>query len=373
MFDSRLTVLIVSQSGRALAHSAQKAGLRARVIDLFGDLDTQSVCESNRTVSIEDHGFESDSLYLAAELLDPQERSSVVYGSGFEASPEQLQQLCRRRPLLGNSPDIVATVKEPKSFTKLLDTLGIPYPEIRYTRPRCAENWLSKSNGGSGGGHVRWSRDERVSISETHYQRYVHGRFLSATVLANGSEARVIGYCEQWCDSTSPARPFAYGGAVTLDDRSLSRPIVGAVQEAGQAIVNAIGVRGLWCIDFVADENNWWLIESNPRPGATFELHETGVSLFKRHVEGMYGQLKDLARDCGTTQRGHAIVYAPKRLTVPPDWEWSSWITDRPRAGTVIDEGEPLCSVHAEGASSRNAKMEVEKRRCALMTYLERW
>jgi predicted ATP-grasp superfamily ATP-dependent carboligase len=284
-----------------------------------------------------------------------------------------LKQLCRRRPLLGNSPEIVATVKNPKSFTKLLDTLGIPYPEIRYTAPRRAENWLTKSNGGSGGGHVRWSCDERSSNSETHYQRYVHGRSLSATVLASGSEARVIGYCEQWCDSTSPARPFTYGGAVTLDERSLSRSVVGAVQEAGRAIVNATGMRGLCSVDFVADENNWWLIESNPRPGATFELHEQGVSLFKCHVEAMYGQLNDRARVRCTAQRGYAIVYAPRRLTVLPDWEWPSWVTDRPRVGTVIDEGEPVCSVHAEGASSAVARTEIEQRRCALMTCLERW
>ena len=40
-------------------------------------------------------------------------------------------------------------------------------------------------------------------------------------------------------------------------------------------------------MDFIADEKRWWLLEINPRPSMTFELHEHDreESLIRSHID----------------------------------------------------------------------------------------
>src|SRR5262252_1664416 len=104
--------LVVALSGRALAAAARRAGRRARVLDLFGDMDTRALADACLAVdgSLES-GFESAALLRAAERLAPAAeppRYGLVYGAGLESLPHSLARLAEGRRLYGNAPAAVA-------------------------------------------------------------------------------------------------------------------------------------------------------------------------------------------------------------------------------------------------------------------------
>jgi predicted ATP-grasp superfamily ATP-dependent carboligase len=331
-----------------LAASAAKAGLRCRVIDLFGDGDTRALAERTETTVLAGYNFQKEALLAAVGRLDPEQRCGVIYGSGCEADPEVLTALCRKRPLLGNSPATINTVKQPESLVSLLQTLGIPHPEIRFDPPQTGD-WLEKQTGACGGRHIR-----RVCLSSTHrkagvyYQQFVAGRSLSATCLANGHDAIIIGFCEQWHAGLAD-HPFIYGGAISLNPAALPAMFVRDIQDAAKALTERTGLTGLWGIDLIAADETWWLLEINPRPCATLELHEGEDSLLSWHIAAAQNP-SHLPIDHWhfETHRGHAIVYAEREINIAVQG-WPHWISDRPHAGAVIKPGEPVCTVHAQG------------------------
>ncbi len=373
--------LIASVSGRSLAQAAHRAGWRPNVIDLFADIDTQAACERTFAALWDDGGFSAESLSEAAAKLDPSEVMPVIYGGGFECRPERLHDLCGPRPLIGNPPGLVAALQSPMEFAFLLAKLEIPYPETTLAPPEGANDanqWLLKRVGGSGGGHVR-PVSQGVRKTETHYyQRYLPGRSMSAMVLCNGERSQIVGYSEQWRDDTIPSRPFQYGGAVSVCPQSISPAIRDELEQAGSALVGETGLRGLNTFDLIVNNGDWWLLEINPRPGFTFELHErtdfeSGDSLFAWHVKTAYGEAPDYTGDRQTEFKAHAVVYTPNKIQIPSDWQWPEWVTDIPTAESIIDRGSPVCTAHASDRTAQQAKETVLDRHTLIKNTISDW
>ena len=120
----------------------------------------------------------------------------VVYGAGFEDRTELLSLIAKHWRLLGNDAATVKRLKAPESFFAALDRLGIPHPATSSERPRKGAGWLAKRKGGAGGSHVVPSRLKR-DAGNVYYQERIDGRAVSALFVANGSEARVLGFSEQ--------------------------------------------------------------------------------------------------------------------------------------------------------------------------------
>src|SRR5215470_17897462 len=92
-----VSFLVVALSGRALAAAARRAGCRARVLDLFGDMDTCDFADACLTVDgSPENGFDSVALLRAADRLalavEPP-RYGLVYGAGLESVPDVLAQV----------------------------------------------------------------------------------------------------------------------------------------------------------------------------------------------------------------------------------------------------------------------------------------
>lgn len=347
--------MIISLSGRALVASARKAGLSCKVIDLFNDLDTQAYAGQCAKATLTGYHWQAGELLAGVAQLDPERRCGLVYGSGFEAQPDLLDRLARQRALWGNTADAVALVKDPWCLADLLRQLAIPHPEISHA-PFADCKALSKRRGACGGSHVQWQSEAQAG---DYYQRYVPGRSLSATILANGKDLCIVGYCEQWCLATEE-QPFTYAGAVTVAPEQLPYWLREQVFSAARELVNHVEITGLWNIDFIADDHEWWLLEINPRPGMTFELHEQEDSLIASHIVAVQGQLPERSFSF-TGYRGHAIVYAEESLSVAA-LGWPDWVRDRPRPGMAINAGQPLCTVYAEGLSRRAVRLQLAAR-----------
>jgi predicted ATP-grasp superfamily ATP-dependent carboligase len=344
---------------------ARRSGARSVVLDLFADRDTAQLCETVRRVSSERalrfHGPRL--LRAAAQLAPPQASAGLVVGSGLEGRLPRLARLADGRRLFGNAPQTIARLKEPAILMPLLDSLGIRYPAVQFEAPMAPGGWLVKQAGGAGGVHVQAARSGLKPRRGRYFQRCVPGRTLSTLFLANGRNARIIGFNEQWpAAAACPAMPFSYGGAIS--DASVPASAKAQVEGWVRRLTAVAGLLGLNGIDFILDPaGRPWFLEVNPRPTATAELYDTRAAggLFRWHVEACAGALPDDELGAGEL-RGHQVVYAPAPLEVPASLNWPAWVTDRPEPGAFFGAGAPVCSVHADGNNALKVERQLDER-----------
>jgi predicted ATP-grasp superfamily ATP-dependent carboligase len=347
-------VLIAAPSGRALAASARRAGYVPLVADFFGDQDTITAAHAHvRLKSGLGRGMDCSELIEAfEELAGSRQPAGVVCGTGFEDRPHLLATVAQRWSLLGNSAETVERIKDPLAFAALCHSCGIPHPETSVVAPANTDGWLVKRRGGAGGWHVRAANGHSTSPG-FYFQRRVEGVPISALVLANGIRAVVVGFSMQW-SSPTPSRPFRYGGAV--------RPaVVGprlafAMTHMVQRLTAVLPTRGLNSVDFLVDGQQIWLLEVNPRPGATLDLFEPAdQSLLALHVAACAGDLPQRPLHYDDVMAS-TTVYAERDIARMPDLDWPEWTADRPSAGTSVQAGDPLCTVISRASTPEGAR-----------------
>jgi len=362
-------VLIAAASGRALAASAKRAGFRPLVADWFGDQDTRAAAA--RVAILPDglrEGMREHTLVPALEDLaagaDP---VALVCGSGFEDRPGLVAMLARQWPLRGNGAAVLRRVKDPLSFAALCAKADIPHPPVALTQPADPDRWLVKRIGGAGGTHVM-PATAHGGGDGFYFQRRCAGQALSALFLADGRDARVVGFSRQWALPTGGQR-FRYGGAVTVDP---DPPLAPHIAQAIARLTAASGLVGLNSADLLVDGDAFHLLEVNPRPGATLDIFEPehGPSLFALHLSACDGTLPDAL----PPRRGaaaSAIVYADRDFGAVTRRDWPDWTADRPWPGVVVKAGDPLCTVIARAADADAARAEAEARAARILAALE--
>ncbi len=350
MLRSDWPFLIVASSARLLARSAVRTGLPVVALDAFGDADTRACVDAWRGVGAAMGELDAARVLEAADELCPPGRcGGVVYGAGLEHCPDVLAQLARGRTLYGNDAGTVALLKSPRVFFDLLVDLDIAHPEVSLSAPREPRGWLAKRVGGCGGTHIRPAQPPPEE-SGFYYQRRVDGRSMSALFLANGHEADLLGFNEQWSSTHAPQGSYWYGGAVS--GAHLSPAVRRQVLHAVQALTVVLGLRGMNSLDFIAAGERMLVLEVNPRPSATCDLYERQLArtVFELHVRACRGERAVYRRRWGRLH-GHAILYARDPLRVAEGIDWPAWCSDRPLAHTHIERGAPVCTVHACGRS----------------------
>jgi uncharacterized protein len=364
--SSESALLIISASGRALAASAARAGMPCVVLDLFNDMDTRAIAQASRVCATRSGRFHGKELLRAARALQPaQGYEACVIGSGLEGRPSLMRALACELPYLGNRPECIEQVKDPQRFFPMLDGLGIEHPEVRFTPPPSLPGWLSKRIGGAGGGHVRRSELGWPQRERRYFQRFQAGRLMSALFLADGKDALIVGCSEQWCHPLSRLAPFAYGGAVSLDEVPAGLP-----RMAGE-LARVLELRGLNGLDFIVDEGRVFVIELNPRPTATLDLHDGRVEgrLARAHMAACRGVLPAKLQPMAG-QAAHAILWSQGPWHTPVALQWPAWVTDIPASGTTVPARRPVCTVHARAARSAAAKHLVHERMQSLSSML---
>lgn len=360
--DNEAAVLIAAISGRALAASARRGGYAPLVADFFGDQDTLSVADAHVRLEGEfARGIDEGVLVHALEVLSEGRRPlGIVCGSGFEGRTHVLRHLAQRWRLFGNGAETVAKVKNPAVLSSMCAELGIPFPESSLSKPSAPAGWLAKRIGGAGGSHIRPARQSDSIGGAIYYQRKVPGTPVAALFLADGERAAVLGFSAQW-SSPTPRLPYRYGGAV--------RPatLMPRTEEMLSAAVSRLAawfsLVGLNSADFLVDGDRFWLLEINPRPGATIDIFELPQgSLFALHMMACAGRLVATS-PWPEGAKAAAIVYAENDIPCVPALDWPDWTADRPLAGTTIKAGQPLCTVYGCGPAAADAKRLADKRR----------
>jgi len=351
--------LIISQSGRALAASAKRAGIDVHVIDLFADEDTVENTLSNTTVTGLSGGNNPEALIdIAAEYESNNPNLSMLIGSGFEECPELLAQLEQRFSVIGNHSSVVRQLKDPTTFFEKLEELALPYPDYFTSVDDTTQgDFLIKTVGGVGGGHVRHYKNDQSLVATSYLQALLGGKNYSATFIADGQSFYVLGFNETWvCKENNN---FTFAGAVS--NVNLSNALCQQVIAAIRQLVIVFELNGLCGLDFIIEESGqYFILEVNPRPTATFELYETKQSLFAQHIAAFHGEMTKPELD-QSQSRALGLLYAGESITIPR-LDWPQWVTDRPKAGKQIAKGEPVCTVHAEGLSVKNVKQQLKTR-----------
>src|SRR5262249_48061511 len=341
------------------------------VADFFGDQDTVAAAQGHVTLGggfVQ--GFRERELIEALEHLASRHVPiGIVCGAGFEDRPQLLARLAQRWPLFGNSADKVARVKDPEIFATLCRDCDIAHPRVSLSPPPARKSWVAKRRGGSGGRHV--AAASAIELGEGfYYQSRVPGTPVSALLLANGVSAVVLGFSGRGARPPR-RRPFGWGGGVPPAD--IAPGMAERLAESACRLAAALSLTGLNSADFMVDGDDFWILEINPRPGATLDIFEAdGVSLFSLHMRACAGDLPDAAAQLDGA-KASAIFYAERDVIAPERFEWPDWSADRPNAGIAIKAGQPVCTVHARAAPGAGARALVNERLASVHMWMHDW
>lgn len=356
----RPAIIILANSARAIAASARRAGFSPLAVDVFGDSDTREASLATMTLDGGlSAGLAADKVECAVKtLISDYHPIGLAYGSGFEHQPETIAALAGELRIFGNRAESIRRAKDPLALADFCAGAGILHPPITFDSPEDRQRWLLKTRGGAGGTHVVGAVQGRRS-ENAYYQRRVKGESISALFVADGQRTAIIGLSRQWTSPTSES-PFRYGGAA--GPIGVGRAQAAEIARCVARVAAEMRLVGVNSADFVVSGDAVWLIEINPRPGATMDLFEPDRrTLFEVHVAACDGKL--LAVRSGLGFRAAMIVYAPADLLVSlPAQLWPQWTADQPRIGTRIVAGDPLCTVLASAVTVDAAQRLVEMR-----------
>ncbi|MFM8441775.1 MAG: ATP-grasp domain-containing protein [Methylococcus sp.] len=362
-------LLVISASARMLAESATRARIRVVALDHYADADTCAMTEQALAIPMDNGCFQSEPLLAAAARLAPAPSHPLVYGSGLDSQPELLGRLAEDREVLGNPPGILDQFRAPRRFFQLLDSCSIAYPEIRFRRPENPEYWLIKSGCSEGGKRVRFCAQDCPGFGE-YYQRWISGPACSVLFLADGEEASILGFNTLMSSETPGC--FLFEGANNWS------PLTPAQRRRMAAnigrLVRLTGLKGLNSLDFMVNADGEPLtIEVNTRPSATLALYDEDYpeGLLAAHLRACRGRLTRPART--RAFRAFRVAYAGLTMQVKPGFRWPIWCCDRPPAESVIEAGNPLCTLRAEGANPAAASSRLEARASFIQRLTRQW
>lgn len=386
-----MTMLAVAAlSARSMAEAAARDGYDVAALDLFGDTDTRAVSATWAALG-EPGSLRMEAARLLSALQALATRGDVLGwcpGAGFEGRADLLEQGAAVLPLIGNDAATVRRVRDPLIFFGCLDRFGIPHPEVRAAPPDEGEasGWLVKDFQGTGGWHIRrWAGSLPVGSSTLYFQREASGRPMSATFIADGVGACVLG-CNELKTRRFGAKPHVYCGAV--GPVGVPAAVMQQIDRIVLTLVDEFVLRGLGSLDFLLDGDTVSVLEINPRPPASMALYEhrrfEGGAASRRSTHGvmeahlracLHGERSVIRADDVAAVHGTEIVYArrPVQLSVTMTQGLSRWpgAHDLPAAGTRLGAGDPLCSLTASGVSADAVKLRLNDSRKELLQTLE--
>jgi len=374
-----MRILVVGISVRAMVESAVRSGYPVIALDVFGDRDLRELTKS--------YSLHHDlrSVYSAGALYQASKRISfdaVAYTSNLENHPEILARFGEEHRIIGNSPQVVAAVR---NWADLLDNLrnaGFLVPETIFeaeTRPvdtHC--RWLRKPIL-SGGGHATnfYSPETQYPFGNENgfcdpgfmLQQYIPGRPCSASFVANGSGCTVVGIAEQLVGMQQfGAKNFLYSGNLlpipeTMDSGNV---ILNKVRRLAEFLTKEYGLVGLNGFDFILKGDEIYFTEVNPRYTASMEIIEIAYELpiFQLHMQSILdGKLPEFDLEAELNQGkyfGKSYLYAEKDVTMPDTEKWSAGeIHDIPLTGETIRRGSPVCTILASGSTNEKTLSEM--------------
>ncbi|MEX2091815.1 MAG: ATP-grasp domain-containing protein [Pirellulales bacterium] len=351
-------IAIVGASVRAAAASAVRAGFEVAAADLFADED---LCRIAAATQIENYPF---GLVGWLQALSPPP-DAWMYTGALENHPGLVDQMAAIAPLWGNGGDVLRTVRSPWRVADVLRQAGLLFPEMRNSPAGLPRDgtWLAKTGRGASGKGVA-VLDDFGDRPECFLQQRLPGIPCSAVYVASGGKSKLLGILRQLIgEPWLHAQEFQYCGAI--GPWPVSAPALSDIRRIGGVLANYFGVRGLFGVDFILDDDRIWTLEVNPRYPASVEIVERamGINAIAEHAAACCEST--LANDfhpISNTVFGKAILFSLQSITIHEDVRLpsqvarggGSWPTlaDLPRVGTHIEAARPVLTLFVEGATA---------------------
>ncbi len=347
---NELPLLIVAQSARFLAQSAQQAGRRVWVADCFNDVDTILCAERIQRLPQLDKLTVTNWLDRLRELSQGT-ACQLVYGGGFEHHPTLLDALPKQIQLLGNTPKTLRQITQPHSFFTMLTNLSLPFPEISWQPPEKKDGWLFKPYESLGGINIFPAHSPLIStVNKGYFQRKLTGTSGSALFLADGAQTQLIGLNRQWC-APAPQAPFRLGAIEPLPNINDSH--IAKINAAIMLITQSTGLVGLNSLDFIiSDSGALHFLEINPRPSASAELYDNKGSLLTAHLSAcQQTEEPKLIYNQHNIRQLSYLFAAEKSMRIPKNMQWPTACHDIPAGNTEIAAHQPICTLLLSGQS----------------------
>ncbi len=349
-------VLIVGVSTRALAECATRAGYTCRTVDAFGDLDQKSTVENVGLMRDLGRRYSAAAAVAVGRLLPA---AAAAYVGNLENHPSAVRRLAEGRRLLGNTPATLARARDPFALAQVVARAGGRVPatllpkDVRRASP--GRPWLRKPLRGGGGSGVRdWNPGAPLGANEMLQER-IEGVLASASFLADGRRAVLIGISRGLAGDPAFGAPgLRYCGS--LYPFAADAALLARLRAIVAALAEAFSLVGLNGIDFVMREREPYVLEINPRYSASMELIERarGDSLFAAHVAACDGSLPGDGMATASDVLGKAVLYARRDVTLGDTRPWlrRDDVRDVPFPGEKVRRGQPLCTLFARGGDS---------------------
>jgi predicted ATP-grasp superfamily ATP-dependent carboligase len=263
-YGSDKRVLLIGASVRALAFAAIRAGWYPRCADLFADRDLQTWAPVTR---IERSQYPEG---LIQWLRKSERAAPVLYTGRLERYIRVLAEIQKAWPLWANPATVARAVRDPAQLARAAIQAGLPFPEWSRSPEGLPRDgtWLAKTEGGV----VRWY-GQRLPSQVRYYQRCIPGMPASAVFLADGRSCFWLGATRQllgcrWLQ----AREFQWCG--NLGPLRCAAPLAERLRRLGETLTSYFGLRGVFGVDFVLQDETPWLVEINPRYPASLEVLE---------------------------------------------------------------------------------------------------
>ena len=370
-----MKILILGASVRAAAFSALRAGCVPLAADLFADLDLTKIAPTAR-IPFENY---PDGLF-ETDLIDQAE--AWMFTGALENSPERVERLASRLPVMGNSGPCLRAVRDPFELRDALAREGFFVPCLRRDPRSIGDDgqWLVKPFHSGGGRGVDLWRGGEFSES-VYFQRRVEGKSLSAVFIGDERGATLRGISEQ--SVGAPGQPFGYRGSLgpwPVTPQARSR-----IAKLGDCVGARFRLRGLFGIDFLLRDDEPWAVEVNPRYTASVEVLELAhrSSILAEHIS-MFSCQASVAFREHTAGRfvGKEVLFAdaPVRyddgdaepLAIPSGFDLPI-LADIPRSGTGFEAGDPVVTVFGEGESIEACRLDLDRNLAMARTRLKPW
>jgi predicted ATP-grasp superfamily ATP-dependent carboligase len=355
-----MKILVAGVSVRAMVESAVGSGYQTVALDAFGDQDLKALAETYSLRHDFHVRYSAQAVLKAARKLD---FDAIAYTADFENHPDILAQFAADHLILGNSPQVVRSVRNWPNLFARLRRAGFPVPEtvfpIENPKPDLKRRWLIKPLGSGGGHGIVFLRAGEMPGNSFMIQEYLPGKPCSISFVANGRECVVLGITEQ----LTGLRPFGsqafrYCGNL-LPCSEAARPgsgkrLLEQARELAAFLTREYKLTGANGIDIMLEGGQMCLLEVNPRYSASMELIEQayGLPVFHLHARAVLdGTLPPFDLEtvvAGGKYFGKAILFAEKEAVAPDTRLWPARaLRDIPASGEPLPKGGPVCTILA--------------------------
>ena len=346
MNDAKQSVLIAGFTTRHVAKSAKNAGFRVFALDNFCDQDLFWYVDEG--VRFEDL---SELPSAIEDMCTRYEIDGIVLTSGAE------DLRVNKIPRIGTSPDIVAPFLDKRRTQQFFTQNRFPVPSS--IDPVTYPAILKPCRGAGGWRNVVIQNDADLRAWEKEWnnepyllQEIVNGIPASVCCVCDGRRAQAIAVNQQILRGSEDA-PFGFAGSLT----PFSHPLAHQMATCAEAVVGLSGCKGVIGVDFIVSDENFFVIEINPRFQATLDTVEMamGCNLFMLHCDACNGILPS-KMPVSQQVAVRTILFARHNMRIDEDLSsLRPLVADIPYPGTIFLEGQAVISVYGWGENEETA------------------